>query len=239
MNEGRHVHAWLSFSNGERRDEVKKVNTWRLLFFFAGLMVIGLGIALTVKGQRFGVGSWDVLHIGLYQQFGLSIGTWSEIIGILIVTLSSIGIRRWPHIGTFLNMIVVGLFLDFFNWLLPDPHHFAFQLMDFILGTILIAIGCGLYIPAHFGAGPRDTVMLLLVEKLDWSITSARTFMEFTVAVVGYFLGGPVGIGTVVMVFALGPIIQVALRYSEKALKKCMKIDDGKHKQVEKEIIEQ
>lgn len=201
---------------------MKTTNIWRWLFFFAGMIVIGLGIALTVKGQRFGVGSWDVLHIGLFNRFGLSIGIWSDIVGIVIITISSIGMRQFPKVGTFMNMIFVGLFLDFFNWLLPDVHHISLQFINFILGVILIAIGGGMYISANLGAGPRDSLMLLAVEKFHCSITIARTIMEIVVALAGYLLGGPVGIGTIIMVFALGPIVQFSLGVCRQLLKKCM-----------------
>lgn len=201
----------------------------RWLFFFAGLLVMGLGVALTVKGQRFGVGSWDVLHIGLLKNFGLSIGLWSIIMGIIIITISSIGLRELPKIGTFMNMIFVGLFIDFFNWIIPDPYSYSMQLIDFVLGIVLIAVGAGIYISANLGAGPRDSLMLFIVEKFSCSITVARTIMEVVVAIVGYLLGGPIGIGTIIMAFALGPIIQITLRYSRILLRKCLGIKQDKH----------
>jgi len=197
---------------------MRKEIVFRWLFFFFGLMVMGLGVALTIKGQRFGVGSWDVLHIGLFKNLGLSIGLWSIIMGIIIITISSIGLRELPKLGTFMNMLFVGLFIDFFNWLLPDPSTFSVQFISFVLGVMLLAIGCGIYISADLGAGPRDTLMLLAVKKLNFSIRVARTVMEVTVAIVGYLLGGPIGVGTVIMAFGLGPIIQVSLGYSEKVL---------------------
>src|SRR5690625_6972884 len=79
----------------------------RWSFFFGGLIILGLGVALTIKGQRFGVGSWDVFHIGLFKQLGLTIGTWSIIAGIVIVIISAIGMREFPKIGTFINMTTV------------------------------------------------------------------------------------------------------------------------------------
>lgn len=196
---------------------------FRWSFFFLGLIILGLGVALTIKGQRFGVGSWDVLHIGLFKQLGLTIGTWSIIVGILIVTISAIGMREFPKLGTFVNMTTVGLFIDFFNWLLPNPTTFFFQLIAFILGVILIGIGGGIYISAELGAGPRDSLMLLIVSKLRFSITVARTMMEVTVAVIGFFLGGPIGVGTVLMAFTLGPIMQVSMNNSLKILEKSIR----------------
>src|SRR5699024_1124558 len=138
------------------------------------------------------------------------------------ITVSSIGLREFPTIGTFLNMTVVGLFIDFFNWLLPDPHTFIMQFTNFALGIVLVAIGAGVYISANLGAGPRDTLMLLIVKKFGCSITIARTAMEIAVVITGYLLGGPVGIGTILMVFALGPIVQLSLEYSKKLLEKCV-----------------
>lgn len=201
---------------------MKKSNGIQWIFFFTGLIIMGLGVTLTVKGQRFGVSSWDVLHVGLFKNFGLSIGLWSIIIGIIIITVASIGLRRFPTLGTIINMTVVGLFIDFFNWLLPDPHTFMLQFFNFALGIVLLAIGAGVYISANLGAGPRDTLMLWIVNKFGCSITIARTAMEISVVIIGYLLGGPVGIGTILMVFALGPIVQVSLEHSKKFLEKCV-----------------
>lgn len=186
--------------------------------FFIGLMVLGLGVTMTIKGQRLGVGSWDVLHIGLFNHFGFTIGTWNIVVGIIIITISSIGLRRFPRVGTFINMISVGLFIDFFNWLLPDPTAFIFQVLCFVLGVMLAGAGSGIYIAAKLGAGPRDSLMLLISQKIKWSIQVSRTIMEVFVVVIGYLLGGPVGVGTVIMAFGTGPVIQMTLRYTERAL---------------------
>src|SRR5699024_4432363 len=142
---------------------MKKELIVRWFVFFIGLMVLGLGIALTVKGQRFGVGSWDVLHIGLFKQIGLSIGLWSIILGIIIITISSIGLRELPKIGTFANMTFVGLFIDFFIWIIPDPNTFYMQFIAFVVDVFLIAICCWIYISADLGEVPRDSIMMLAV----------------------------------------------------------------------------
>src|SRR5699024_9973171 len=191
---------------------MKKDLGLRWIFFFVGLMILGLGVALTIKGQRFGVGSWDVLHIGLFKQLGLSIGLWSIIMGIIVITIASIGLREFPRVGTFSNMICIGLFIDLFNWLIPNPNTLFIQLIAFILGIILIATGSGIYISANLGAGPRDSLMFLIVKKASFSIAVARTIMEAVVAVVGFLLGGPLGVGTVLIAFAVGPIIQITLK---------------------------
>lgn len=202
---------------------MKKALFIRWIFFFFGLIILGLGVSLTIKGQRFGVGSWDVLHIGLFKQLGLSIGLWSIIMGIIVITIASIGLREFPRVGTFANMIFIGLFIDLFNWLIPTPNTLFIQLIAFLLGVILIATGSGIYISADLGAGPRDSFMLLIVKKASFSIAVARTIMEVVVAVFGFLLGGPLGVGTVLIAFAVGPIIQITLKYSEILLKQSLK----------------
>src|SRR5699024_11755054 len=152
---------------------VKKEFGLRWFFFFFGIMIVGLGIALTIKGQRFGVGSWDVLHIGLFKSIGLSIGLWSIIVGVIIITVSSIGLREFPKFGTFMNMLFVGLFIDLFNWLIPDPQTFSIQFFDFILVVMLLAVGCGICIYAVVGAGLCNSFMLVAVDNQHWRIISA------------------------------------------------------------------
>ena len=194
---------------------------WRWLFFCTGLIILSLGATLTIKGQFLGVGSWDVLHIGLAKKIGLTIGSWSILTGILILVLTSLIYKRLPQIGTFLNLLLVGVFIDIFNWLLPDVESLFIQAVLFVLGALLLGYGCGIYIVANLGAGPRDSLMLLVVDKLGWSIMKARTTMEVTVSVVGFLLGGPVGIGTVFMAFGLGPIIQKSIQLNSELLYKC------------------
>ncbi|MCA9725412.1 MAG: YitT family protein, partial [Kurthia sp.] len=86
----------------------------------------------------------------------------------------------------------------------------------FVSGVIILGIGDAIYITANLGAGPRDSLMLIAVERLKLSITVARTAMEFLVAVTGYLIGGPIGLGTVIMVFVLGPVIQISFKYTER-----------------------
>lgn len=189
---------------------------WRSTFFLLGIVILALGVALTVKAKMIGVGSWDVLHIGLANTAGLTIGTWSIIVGLIILAIDSMVMKRLPKIGTFLDMFLTGIFIDIFNFLLPTVHGFFLQLIAFCVGLLLLGFGCGMYIVANLGVGPRDTLMLLFTNKLGWSVGRARTIMEVTVAIVGFLLGGPIGIGTVIMSFGLGPIVQWALSINEK-----------------------
>ena len=178
--------------------------------------MLSLGIALTIKGQQLGVGSWDVLHIGLVKNFGLTVGMWSIILGLIILAIDAVISKRLPKLGTYLDMFLAGIFIDIFLYVLPDAHGWFEQILAFALGLLLLGFGCGMYMVANLGVGPRDTLMLLLVQRLGWSVNRARTTMEVSVAVIGFLLGGPVGLGTLLMAFGLGAIVQWALKWNEK-----------------------
>lgn len=195
---------------------VKQGFYWRCVFFITGIIILSLGLALTIKGQVLGVGSWDVLHLGLQMNFGLTVGTWSIILGLIILAIDGIFSKRLPKIGTYLDMFLTGIFVDIFLYVLPDLHNITEQSLAFVVGVILLGFGCGMYMVANLGVGPRDTLMLLLVHRLGWSVNRARTTMEVSVAVIGFVLGGPVGLGTVFMAFGLGPVVQWALKLNEK-----------------------
>ncbi|PAQ16100.1 hypothetical protein CD798_03440 [Bacillaceae bacterium SAOS 7] len=190
----------------------------RWTFFIVGLVVLAFGVALTIKGKVFGIGPWDVFHYGLYKQLGLTIGMWSIIAGIIIIISTWIGTKTPPKIGAIANMLLLGIFIDIFNALLPTPEAFAVQLTFFIVGVLILGFGISLYVSANLGAGPRDSLMLLIVEKTGWSITLVRNGMEITVFLLGWLLGGPVGIGTIFIAFFLGKIIQVTLPPCQKWL---------------------
>lgn len=199
---------------------MKQAFLMRCLFFFIGIIVLSLGITLTIKGQILGVGSWDVLHIGLAKSIGLTIGTWSILIGLGILAIDMIVRKRWPLPGTFLDMFLTGIFIDIFNYWLPDIDGFWMQLLAYMTGLLLLGWGCGMYMVANLGIGPRDTLMLLFAQKLGWSVMRSRTIMEVTVAILGFLLGGPVGLGTVLMAIGLGPIVQYALTINDRLFTK-------------------
>lgn len=197
---------------------MKKKYMWPWIFYFAGITIMSFGITLTIKGQVFGVSPWDVLHIGLYQNFGLTIGQWGILTGLFIVMSTSLYLRAWPRIATWINMLSIGLLIDLFNWLLPDATVFAWEFAYFIAGFFVLSIGCGLYISANLGAGPRDTVMMIIVERFGGTVRRARMMMEVFAVTLGWLLGGPVGIGTLVLALGTGYVIQPSLHYFQKQL---------------------
>ncbi|WP_335873026.1 YczE/YyaS/YitT family protein [Bacillus sp. 2205SS5-2] len=201
---------------------MNKEQVVRWSFFIGGLLILALGIALTIKGKMFGIGPWDVFHYGLFLQLGLTIGSWSIIVGLLIISVTAIFTKKWPKMGAWLNMLLMGLFIDMFLLILPDVHSVIGQAIVFCVGLLVLGYGIGLYVSADFGAGPRDSLMLLLVEKTGWSVKWVRNAIEIVVFLFGWLLGGPVGIGTIVIAFLLGTIINYSLPQSKSFLHFCL-----------------
>ena len=179
---------------------------------------MSLGVSMTIEGKLLGVSPWDVLHIALFEKIGITIGSWSIILGLVIIGITSLLLKEWPKFATGLNMILCGFFIDFFNWVLPNSTGIMADAVYFIIGVIVIGVGCGLYISPKLGAGPRDTLMILFAKKFGCSIGNARLMMEALIALIGWLLGGPIGIGTIMIALSTGYIVQISLRFFERVL---------------------
>lgn len=197
-----------------------KTEKWRWIFYMSGLVIVALGISMTIKGYRLGIGPWDVFHVGLYERFGLTIGTWSILTGFAIIGGTAIVIKEFPKVGTWLNMLLLGIFIDIFNWLLPDPEMLFPQIIIFVLGVVVMGYGAGIYMSPNIGAGPRDSLMLVIVEKFGFSIKRVRTSIEVIVAILGWLLGGPIGVGTVIVALLIGQFVHFTLPQSKALLLK-------------------
>lgn len=186
----------------------------RYTFFFLGLIFFGLGIAISVKVQHLGLHPWDVLNVAFFDRFGLSIGTWSVIVGLVLILISLLVRRKYVNIGTFLNALLIGPILDLFLWLdiLPDASHTWTDYLLLLLGILIVGTGGGLYVAGGIGAGPRDGFMLSMSEKTGLSVSKARIVVECVVLLIGYLLGGPVFLVTFFYTFLLSPVFQFSLR---------------------------
>ncbi|GAE26716.1 membrane protein [Halalkalibacter wakoensis JCM 9140] len=175
-----------------------------------GLIVMALGIALMIHANLGGA-PWDVLHIGLTKQLGLTVGTWSIIMGFVVLSITAFLMKSWPQIGAFLNMLFLGIFIDLFLWLIPAPATMFWQYSMMLLGILIIGYGIGIYIAPGCGAGPRDSLMLALQQKTGWKVQHVRVLMEVSVLSIGWLLGGTVFIGTLIFCFGIGSVVGVTL----------------------------
>jgi uncharacterized membrane protein YczE len=195
-----------------RYDGDRSIFILRWLVFMIGIMIMAFGISLMIKAE-FGSAPWDVFHIGLYKQFGLTIGTWSIIVGLFIIGLAAWLTKKRPQFGAFLNMVLVGIFIDIYLYLpiLTTPETILSKLIMLGLGIVIMGYGIGLYIAADCGAGPRDSLMLALTETTGWKVQWIRGAMEVVVLFFGWLLGGPVFIGTIIFSVSIGSIVGFSL----------------------------
>jgi uncharacterized membrane protein YczE len=186
------------------------VKAIRYVIFILGLIFFGLGNAIAVKVQHVGLHPWEVLNVALYHHFGLTIGTWGVICGLLLVIISFFTARKYIRIGTFLNALLIGPIMDFFLWLdfLPEPTHSWVDYPIIFCAIVIAGIGGGMYVAAGLGAGPRDGFMLSISNKTKLSVSQARILVESFVLIIGFILGGPVFIATFFYTFIQSPVFQ-------------------------------
>ncbi|MEU2927471.1 hypothetical protein ABZ636_20825 [Streptomyces sp. NPDC007251] len=182
----------------------------RLIQLYAGLALYGASSALLVEAGL-GLEPWNVLHQGLAELTGLTIGVVSIVVGAAVLLLW-IPLRQRPGLGTVSNVFVVGLAMDGTLALVPDPHTLTVRVPLLLAGIVLNGAATGLYIAASFGPGPRDGLMTGLHRRTGRSIRLLRTGIEVAVVLTGFLLGGTVGVGTVLYAVSIGPLAQLFLR---------------------------
>src|SRR5438552_7720211 len=178
----------------------------RLVQLFLGLALYGLSSSLLVLA-RLGLDPWDVFHQGLARHSGLAIGTWSILVG-LVVLLLWIPLRQLPGIGTVANVVMIGGTMDIVLSLVHSPNSLLWRIVCLLAGVGLNGVATGAYIGAGLGPGPRDGLMTGLAAR-GHSIRVVRTGIEIAVLVAGWLLGGPGGVGTVLYAVSIGPLAPV------------------------------
>jgi uncharacterized membrane protein YczE len=195
----------------------------KLPSLYFGLFLFAAG-SVTNLYSGLGMSPWGVFHVGVSGISGLTLGQVSQLVGLAVLLLG-----WWlgfpPGWGTVSNMIFIGWFTDrIMEWgLVPKPTDIIGQYILLILSVVFVGLGSLFYMRVQLGAGPRDGLMVGLVRKLNKPISLVRGSIEVTVLILGYFLGGPVGIGTVVTALSIGYSVQYAFKYGKF---------DGKSKQM-------
>jgi uncharacterized membrane protein YczE len=173
-----------------------------------GLFLFGAGSALQVQANL-GLSPWEVLHQGIATRTPLSIGIASIAVSVLVLVLW-IPLRQAFGIGTLTNAVLVGLFIDLVIFTVPAPDSLALRWLFLIGGIVCVAVGSGFYIGVHLGPGPRDGLMTGIARQGP-SLRIARTGIEGSALVIGWLLGGTIGVGTVLFSLTIGPLVQFFL----------------------------
>jgi uncharacterized membrane protein YczE len=180
----------------------------RLMF---GLVLFGFGLALMLIADL-GLSPWDVFHQGVSLRTGIPIGTVVIITGLLLL-ITWIPLREKIGIGTIANAIVIGLVLDTALYFLPERIDLlAARWVAMLGGVLIVAIGSGYYIGAGLGPGPRDGLMTGITRLTGLPLALVRGVLEVGVLIIGWALGGTIGVGTIVFAFGIGPLVQFFLK---------------------------
>lgn len=186
----------------------------RVTQLMVGLFLYGISLALLVRALL-GVGPWDVLSLGIANHLPMSYGAATVVVSGLVLLLW-VPLRQRPGIGTLLNAVLVGPAADLGLWLIPSPTELWGQIAMLAGSILLLSIATGIYIAPQLGPGPRDGLMTGLVRITGWRIWIVRTLIEGSALLVGWLLGGPVGVGTVIFAFGVGPLIGIFLPFFER-----------------------
>ena len=197
----------VSWSSEKPLNVKPKISTF--LFLCLGLALFGLGEGLLIVSFA-GASPWSVLAQGISLNVDLSIGTITLFlsIGVLIFWLP---LNQKPGIGTILNALIVAVMIDISIALIPTPENYISQLLLAFIAVLTVGLGGGIYLVANLGAGPRDGLMVGLQQKTNLPIAAVRAFLEITVASIGWYLGGTVGVGTLLFAFGIGPAVALGL----------------------------
>lgn len=186
----------------------------RLAWFFAGLAIVAFGYAMIIK-PGFGAAPWDIFHLGVSGKSGLPLGFVVQGIGVIIIGLNAL-LHIKPTVGMVLNMLCYGPLLQFMLSVLPVPDSLAARWLMLAAGITVAGLGTAIYVSAGLGAGPRDGLMLGLTRMLGLPVAVVKNGMDVTVALAGWWLGGPLGLATVIVALGIGPAVQMGMYVVER-----------------------
>lgn len=181
----------------------------RLPQLLGGLVLYGVSMGLMLR-SGLGLDPWDVLHEALSERTGLTFGTVTALVGVLVL-VGWLPLRQRPGVGTVANVVVIAVAVDLTLALLAPPSHLAVRIPLMIAGVVLNGLATAAYIGVRLGPGPRDGLMTGFTARTGTSVRLVRTVIELTVLAVGWLLGGTVGVGTLLYALAIGPLTQAFL----------------------------
>ena len=185
-------------------------------FFFLcfGLSLFGLGEGLLIVSFT-GASPWSVLAQGISLNVNLSIGTITLLISVAVLILW-IPLGQKPGMGTIFNALIIAIMIDLCIKYVPTPSNYIHQLILAVISVIMVGIGGGIYLVSNLGAGPRDGLMIGLQKVTNFPIAVVRATLEISVVSIGWYLGGTVGVGTLLFAFGIGPCVALGLYLVDK-----------------------
>ena len=186
-----------------------KPNKKTLIYLILGLSLFAIGETLLITANQ-GVSPWTVLAQGISFQTNLSIGITTFIVSLVVLILWY-PLKQKPGLGTILNIILISIIIDLSTPILPYPKSFLFQIIQSIVAVFIVGLGSAFYLTANLGPGPRDGLMTGLQALTNQPIALIRTIIEVSAVCLGFYLGGIVGIGTLLFAFGIGPTVSIGI----------------------------
>jgi uncharacterized protein len=197
----------VSWSSDKPLNLKPKISTFFFLCF--GLTLFGLGEGLLIVSFT-GASPWSVLAQGISLNIDFSIGTITLFISVGVLLLW-VPLNQKLGIGTILNALIIAIMIDVCIRFVPTPENYIFQLLLALVAVLTVGLGGGIYLVANLGSGPRDGLMIGLQQKTNLPIAVVRAFLEVTIVSFGWYLGGTVGVGTLLFAFGIGPAVALGL----------------------------
>jgi uncharacterized membrane protein YczE len=197
----------LTWSSSNPLNFKPKLKT--LIYLVLGLTLFAIGETLLITANQ-GVSPWTVLAQGISFQTNLSIGITTFIVSLVVLILWY-PLKQKPGLGTILNIVLISIIIDLSTLILPYPKSFLFQIIQSIVAVFLVGLGSGFYLTANLGPGPRDGLMTGLQNLTNQPIALIRTIIEVSAVGIGFYLGGIVGIGTLLFAFGIGPMVSLGI----------------------------
>jgi uncharacterized membrane protein YczE len=183
----------------------------KAIAYLLGLIILACGIALVIRAD-IGAGAWDALNVGLSRKVGLSIGSWVILVGIIVMLLNSLLLGERPDFASILTVLIIGPLVDAWMWLIHvHPPTFSWKLTLFAMGMTVIAIGLAVYLQANFAPTPIDKLMYAISLRTGLSLRASKTVGELAALLLAWLTGGPIGLGTLLITFGIGPLLQFFL----------------------------
>ena len=178
-------------------------------FLIFGLIIFGFGEGLLILSTT-GNSPWSVLAEGISKNSKLSIGAATFLVSVSVLFLW-IFLRQKPGLGTIFNIIIISGMIDVTLYFFDPPSSNILKYLLAIFSVILVGIGSGIYLVANLGPGPRDGLMTGLTKITNLPIALVRASLEISVVIIGWYLGGTVGVGTLIFAFGIGPCVAFGL----------------------------
>ena len=200
----------------------QKISLRRILGMIAGVVVIGVGIAV-FKFSHLGNDSISALNLRIAELSGLSFSIENVLMNLCLFVPQLIWGRRYIGLGTIINSFCIGFIVTFTSDVMTAAFGTAdtlpVQLFWVAVGVLVVAFGCSLYQTADLGVAPYDALSLMMADRLPVPYFGCRVFTDALCAVIAFVLGGLIGLGTLICAFGLGPFVQFFTKhFSEKVL---------------------